>query len=225
MAAPRRALIVIDAQQQYFDGLLAIEHPPRDQSIAKIADALDAATTRQVPVVLVQHELPEGAPVFAAGSDGHRLHPEVERRAEGASKRVSKSVASVFEGNDLAEWLRADGIDTITLTGYMTNNCVVASAAAAEPLGFTVEVLSDATGAIPLSNDAGSSTAAQVHETLMTVLSSNWAAVATTDAWVAAVQAGTTLPRNNLAESAVAGRSIEPGASATEPGATGGRTG
>src|SRR5687767_13602812 len=96
MTSPRRALIVIDAQQQYFDGLLAIEHPPRDQSIANIGEALDAATGSEIPVVLVQHEQPEGAPVFAAGSDGHRLHPEIERRAAGAAKRVSKSLASVF---------------------------------------------------------------------------------------------------------------------------------
>lgn len=211
MTSPRRALIVIDAQQQYFDGVLAIEHPPRDQSVAKIGEAIEAAETNDVRVVIVQHELPEGAPVFAAGSDGHRLHAEIERRAVGASMRVSKSVASVFEGTGLTEWLRTEGIDTITLSGYMTNNCVVASAAAAEPLGFTVEVLSDATGAIPLSNDVGSASASQVHETLMTVLSSNWAAVATTDAWGDAVQAGTTLPRSNLAESAMAGRSVETG--------------
>jgi nicotinamidase-related amidase len=207
MTSPRRALIVIDAQQQYFDGLLAIEHPPRDRSVAKIGEAIDVATTSQVPVVIVQHELPEGAPVFATGSDGHRLHPEIERRTERASKRVSKTVASIFEGTGLVEWLRAEGIDTIALTGYMTNNCVLASAAAAEPHGLTVEVLSDATGAIPLSNDAGSSSAAHVHQTLMTLLSSNWAAVATTDTWIGAVQAGTTLPRSNLAESAAAGRS------------------
>ena len=208
MSSPRRALIIIDAQQQYFDGLLAIEHPPRDQSIAKIVEALDAATRSDVPVVIVQHELPEGSPVFAAGSDGHRLHPEIERRADAASKRVSKRLASVFEGTGLLDWLRAEDVDTITLTGYMTNNCVLASAAAAEPLGFTVEVLSDATGAIPLTNHTGSASAAQVHETVMTLLSSNWAAVATTDAWIDAVQAGTTLPRSNLAESAMAGRSI-----------------
>jgi nicotinamidase-related amidase len=206
VTSPRRALIVIDAQQQYFDGLLAIEHPPRDQSVAKIGEALDAALSSDVPVIIVQHELPEGAPVFAAGSDGHRLHPEIERRATGATKRVSKNVASVFEGTGLVEWLRAEGIDTITLTGYMTNNCVLASAAAAEPLGFAVEVLSDATGAIPLSNDAGSSSAAQIHDMLMALLNSNWAAVATTDAWAAAVQTGASLPTSNLAESAMAGR-------------------
>ena len=211
MATPRRALIVIDAQHQYFGGLLASEHPPRDQSVAKIGDALDAAAGSNIPVVIVQHELPEGAPVFAAGSDGHRLHPEIERRASAASKRVSKSVASVFERTGLADWLRAEGVDTIALTGYMTNNCVVASAAAAEPLGFAVEVLSDATGAIPLSNHAGSASAKQVHETLMTLLNSNWATVATTDAWVDAVRTGATLPKSNLAESVTGGRAVAGG--------------
>jgi nicotinamidase-related amidase len=122
MSTPTRALIVIDAQQQYFDGVLAVEHPPREQSIARIAEAFDAATANGIPVVIVQHELPAGAPVFAVGSDEHRLHPEIEQRADRAAKRLSKVVASVFEGSGLAEWLRSEGVDTVTLTGYMTNN-------------------------------------------------------------------------------------------------------
>lgn len=88
----------------------------------------------------------------------------------------------------------------------MTNNCVVASAAAAEPLGLFDEVLSDATGAVPLSNGAGSATASQVHETLMAVLDSNWAAVTTTDAWIEALEAATALAGSNLVEPAMAGR-------------------
>jgi nicotinamidase-related amidase len=145
--------------------------------------------------------------VFAAGSESQRLHPEIERRADKASKRVSKTSSSVFADTDLLEWLRAEQIDTITLSGYMTNNCVLASAAAAEPLGLSVEVLSDATGAIPLSNDAGAASAAQIHETLMALLNSNWAVVATTASWIDALQAGAALPGSNLIESAMAGRS------------------
>lgn len=208
MTSPRRALIVIDAQQQYFDGVLAVEYPPRDQSIAQIAKAIDAAASAKIPVVVVQHELPEEAPVFAAGSGSQQLHPEIERRADAASKRISKVFGSVFADTGLLEWLRSEQIDTITLTGYMTNNCVLASAAAAEPLGLSVEVLSDATGAIPLSNDAGSASAAQVHQTLMTLLNSNWAAVATTEQWTGALEGGTALPAGNLVESAMAGRAI-----------------
>ncbi|GGI08715.1 isochorismatase family protein [Egicoccus halophilus] len=206
MDTPRRALVVIDAQQQYFDGMLAVEHPPRAESIARIGEAFDTATANGIPVVVVQHELPEDAPVFAAGSDEQRLHPEIERRADHAAKRVTKVFASVFEGTGLTDWLRAEGIDTVTLTGYMTNNCVIGSAADAEPLGLTVEVLADATGAIPLANAAGSASAETVHETLMALLHSNWAAVTPTDRWLEAVEAGAALERGNLVESALAGR-------------------
>ena len=88
----------------------------------------------------------------------------------------------------------------------MTNNCVLASAAAAEPLDLAVEVLSDATGAIPLANDAGSASAAHVHETLMTLLNSNWAAVTTTPNWIDSLETATALSGGNLVESAMAGR-------------------
>lgn len=119
---------------------------------------------------------------------------------------MTKPFASIFAGTGLEEWLREREIDTITIVGYMTNNCVIGSAAAAEPLGFTVEVLSDATGAIDIANSAGSAPAKQVHETLMAVLNSSWAAVATTSAWTQAVQSETALAGDNLIESAARGR-------------------
>ena len=94
----------------------------------------------------------------------------------------------------------------VTLTGYMTNNCVVGSAVGAEPLASpSKSVRRDR--AIPLSNGAGSASAETVHETLMTLLNSNWAAVTTTDQWVEAIEAGHVLNRGNLAESAINGRS------------------
>ena len=88
----------------------------------------------------------------------------------------------------------------------MTNNCVIGSAAAAEPLGFTVEVLSDATGAIDIVNSAGSAPAKRVHETIMAILNSNWAAVATTSAWTEAVTFENAVAGDNLIESAARGR-------------------
>ena len=208
VSAPRRALIVIDAQQEYFDGLLPIQYPDRHESIARIRTAIAAAEKAGAPVVLVQHELPAEAPVFASGSATWQNHPEVAAYEGRASKRIGKQFSSVFAGTDLDAWLRDQGIDTITIVGYMTNNCVLASAAAAEPLGFAVEVLSDATGAIDLANDAGRATAQQVHETLMTLLHSSWAAVADTDTWMAALQAGEPLGKSDLTTSAAQGRKV-----------------
>ncbi|TSI14922.1 cysteine hydrolase family protein [Brevibacterium aurantiacum] len=206
MSAPRRALIVVDAQQEYFEGLLQIQHPPREDSLIRITEAMDAAEQAGIPIVVVQHQAPEGFPVFAPDSPTFALNPEVAGRADAASHRITKEFASIFAGTDLESWLRDREIDTLTIVGYMTNNCIIGSVAASEPLGFTVEVLSDATGAIDIENSAGSAPAKQVHETIMAVLNSNWAAVTTTSQWMEAVQSEHALAGDNLIESAARGR-------------------
>lgn len=202
MTTPRRALVIIDVQQQYFDGLLEIQYPPHTESLPRIAQAVDHATAAGVPIVAVQHSAGSGAPVFNPDSPAFELHPEIQDRASADWKHITKTYGSVFAGTDLADWLRERGIETITLVGYMTNNCVLASAVEAEHLGFTIEVLSDATGAINLTNAAGSANARTVHETLMALLNSNWAAVADTATWVAAVDAGEPLSGSDLGSSA-----------------------
>ncbi|GAA4694052.1 Nicotinamidase-related amidase [Promicromonospora umidemergens] len=206
MPAPRRALVVIDAQQEYFEGLLPIQYPARDESVARIAEAMDAAEQAGIPAVVVQHQAPAGFPVFAPESPTFELHPEIAKRADNAAHRFTKPFASIFASTGLEEWLRERQIDTVTIVGYMTNNCVIGSAAAAEPLGITVEVLSDATGAIDIVNAAGSAPAKQVHETIMALLNSNWAAVATTSVWTEAVKSENALAGDNLIESAARGR-------------------
>ena len=204
--SPRRALIVVDVQQEYFDGPLQIQHPPREQSLGNVVRAMELATEQDLPVVVVQHEYPEGAPVFAVGSAGWALHPDVEARVRPAWKRTTKQNGSVFAGSDVAAWLADQGVDTITIVGFMTNNCDLATAVDAEGLGLAAEVLSDATGAIHLANEQGQVSAQALHEALMVLLHSNFAAVATTDAWASAVRAGEPLPKNDLGTSATQGR-------------------
>lgn len=206
MTMPNRALIVVDVQQEYFNGPLEIQYPPRGQSLAQILRAVDVADEAGIPIAIVQHELPEGAPVFAKGGAGWSLHADLESKVKTEWKRVSKNVASVFEGTGLVDWLREQDIDRVTLVGFMTNNCILGSAVTAEPLGITVEVLSDATGAIHISNAAGSIPAKQVHETIMAVLNSNLARVVTTDTWVESVPTGADLPGSDLGSSAMQGR-------------------
>lgn len=129
----------------------------------------------------------------------------MEGRSDPSWKRVEKRHASVFTGTGLAEWLREQGVSTITLVGYMTNNCILATASEAGQFGLAVEVLSDATGAIHLSNEAGTVAAQQLHETLMVLLQSNFAAVATTKQWLAALTRKQPLPKSNLVTSALQG--------------------
>lgn len=205
MTAPRRALIVIDPQEEYFTGLLPIQHPPRDESVQRIAAAIDAARSAGIPIVMVQHSAGDEAPVFNPTAPGFALHPSLEEHDSSTWKRVTKSYSSVFPGTDVEEWLRTEGLDTITLARYMTNNCILATAVEAEARGIAVEVLSDATGAIDITNEAGSVSAETVHNTLLALLHSNFAAVASTEAWSSAVASGEGLNKSNLVESAAAG--------------------
>lgn len=205
MPAPRRALIVIDPQQEYFTGLLPIQYPPRDESIRRIADAIDAAERAGILVVMVQHTAGDAAPVFNPTKPEFALHPMLEERDSSAWKKVVKQYSSIFPETALQELLAENGVDTVTLVGYMTNNCVLGTSVDAEARGVAVEVLSDATGAIDIANHAGSVDAQTVHTTLMALLHSNWASVAPTEAWTRALDAGLPLAKGNLPESAAMG--------------------
>lgn len=205
MTAPRRALILIDVQLTYFDGPLEIQYPTHADSLPEILRAIDAANAAGIPVVAVQHTMGEGAPVFDPTTAAFALHPEIEARQKGAWKPVVKEYSSVYAHTDVATWLREQDVDTVTLVGHMTNNCILASAVEGEGLGFTTEVLRDATGAIHLANEAGSVTAETVHTTLMTLLNSNFAAVGSTTAWLEALSSGEALSGSDLVSSAIQG--------------------
>ena len=201
---PRRALVLVDVQNEYAHLPLRIRHPRLSDCLERIERALDAAEHAGLPVACVQHAGPPGGTIFNPGGKGFELCPGIERRRTPQWKRVVKRRGSVYAGTDLAAWLHEQGVDTVTLVGFMANNCILASAAWGETIGLTTEVLSDAVGAINLSNRAGKVDARTVHSTLMALLHSNWAAVATTDDWCRALGRDEPLSRSNLIASAIA---------------------
>ena len=199
---PRRALVLVDVQNEYAHLPLRIRHPRLSDCLERIERALDAAEHAGLPVACVQHAGPPGGTIFNPGGKGFELCPGIERRRTPQWKRVVKRRGSVYAGTDLAAWLHEQGVDTVTLVGFMANNCILASAAWGETIGLTTEVLSDAVGAINLRNCAGRADARTVHTALMALLHSNWAAVATTDDWCRALGRDEPLPRSNLVASA-----------------------
>lgn len=186
-SSPRRALIVIDVQQEYFaGGNLPIEYPPVAETLPNITRAMDAAQAADVPVIVAQHTAPAGAPVFDKPGERWQLHPEVARRP--AAHRIEKHMASCFTGTDLADWLVAHGIDTLSVAGYMTHNCDASTIFEAAHRGLAVEFLSDASGALPYLNAAGRASAEEIHRVFSVVFHSNFAAATSTAEWVAALQ-------------------------------------
>jgi nicotinamidase-related amidase len=205
VTSPRRALILVDIQNDYFDGPLEIQYPPHDTSLRNIVRLIEWAEAAELPIVVVQHTYPASFPVFAEGSHGWQLHPDVATRMTPTWKHITKQYGTVFGGTDVAEWLAERGVNTITVAGYMTNNCDLATVAEAEVHGLAAEIIADATGAIHLANEMGKIPAEQLHNTLMALMHSNFAAVATTDRWLEAVRTNQTLEKSNLVASATQG--------------------
>ena len=203
-SGPRRALVLVDVQNEYARLPLRIRYPRLGDCLERIERVLDVAANAGLPVACVQHAGRPGGAIFDPEGKGFALCPSIERRRTPQWKRVVKHRGSIYADTDLAAWLSERGVDTVTLVGFMANNCILASAAWGETIGLTTEVLSDAVGAINLRNRAGKVDARTVHTTLMALLHSNWAAVATTDDWCRALTRDEPLPRSNLVVSAMA---------------------
>src|SRR5699024_7379038 len=95
MTTPRRALALTEVQQEYFGGPLEIQYPPHAESLPKIASATDVAEGGGLPVVVVQHTMGVGAPVFDPEQSGFQLHPEIDSRRTDAWKSVVKQYVSI----------------------------------------------------------------------------------------------------------------------------------
>lgn len=196
MSQAQRALIVIDVQNEYFTGGLRIEYPDVNDSLRNICRAIDAANAAGIPVVVVQHLAAENAPIFARGSKGAELHPDIAERPY--QHRVEKHMASALAGTDLADWLKERAIDTLTVVGYMTHNCVDATVRQASHSGWKVEVLHDACGSLPYANAIGQASAEEIHRIFSVVMHTGFAALGTTEAWLTALAENRVLAADNV---------------------------
>lgn len=198
-AIPKRALIVIDVQNEYFTGGLPIEYPDPQQTVAHIGVAMDTAHAAGIPVIVVQQTSPAGSPLFAIDSDGWQLHPVVESRPR--DHYLRKALPSAYAQTDLAQWLEARGIDTLTVVGYMTHNCDASTINHALHNGMAVEFLRDASGTVSYRNQAGLASAEEIHRVFSVVLQSRFAAVMSTREWVHSVKTGAAPVRDTIYQS------------------------
>ena len=159
----KRALLIIDVQNEYFTGALPITHPAGH--LEQIISAMEAAAGK-VPTVVVQHHFPDpDKPFFQKGTPAWELHPEIQSRPH--DLRIEKSLPGSFTGTPLEDWLRERDIETVTVAGYMTHMCCDTTARQAVHRGFQVEFLRDATGTLDLSNEAGEVTAEELHRSIL----------------------------------------------------------
>jgi nicotinamidase-related amidase len=175
-----RALMVIDAQEEYFTGKLPVTYPP--ESLDNIVKVMDAANDKKIPVILVQHTGQDGGETFIKGTSGWELLHEVSRRPY--DYLVEKKLPGSFTGTGLENWLRENKIDTVTIAGYMTQMCCDTTARQAFHRGFRVEFLSDATGTLTVSNYAGNISGEELHRAILVTQAMRFSRVLNTADWI-----------------------------------------
>jgi nicotinamidase-related amidase len=178
----KRALIVVDVQNEYFEGgALPISYPPH--SFEHIKTAIAKAQEKGIFTVLVQHtSLTENAGSFVRGSHLWEFHDEIKKIKP--DLYIEKNHASSFVGTDLNYRLRTLGIDTVTIIGYMTQNCCDATARDASQLGYNVEFLSDANGTLAFSNSAGEVSAEELHRSFLVAQAFGFSRVLSLNEWI-----------------------------------------
>jgi nicotinamidase-related amidase len=175
------ALLVIDVQNEYFTGRLPVTFP--EGSLNNILRVMDHAACVGMPVAVIQHSAAAAdSPTFRKGSDGWRLHPEIE--IKGRDILIEKSLPGSFTGTGLQRWLEEVDVQRVAICGYMAQMCCDTTARQAFHLGFAVDFLSDAIGTLDVQNSAGAISAPDLHRAVMVTQAMRFARVIKTEEWV-----------------------------------------
>lgn len=179
----KRALILIDIQNDYFAGGKWSLHG-MDAATANAARVLAAARAAGDTVVHVRHEFENmDAPFFAPGSTGAQIRTEVQPLAGEAV--VLKHKVNAFLGTDLKAVLDQAGIEQITLVGAMSHMCIDAAARASADFGYATTVIHDACATRDQEFEGKQVPTAHVQAAYMAALAFAYATVTSTEQYLA----------------------------------------
>jgi ureidoacrylate peracid hydrolase len=169
LQGPRTALLVVDMQNGFMADSVGHSVCPTAREIVpninRIAQALRTAgglvvwiqntATEETRARWSVREEMEGparsekrAVAMAPGSEGHALWPGLEVRPEDARVQKTRFSAFIQDSSDLESLLRLRGVDTVIVTGTVTNVCCESTARDAMMRNFRTIMATDANAAM-----------------------------------------------------------------------------
>jgi nicotinamidase-related amidase len=142
-------VVVIDAQNEYVDGQLALHE--MSQALDQIGELLNRARKAGTPIIRIVQKGRAGG-LFDPDGDGGKI---IDRVFSSGETVVTKTLPNAFTKTDLDAHLKAIGRDAIIIAGFMTHMCVSATARAALDLGYRTTVVIDATASRSLPDPTG----------------------------------------------------------------------
>jgi nicotinamidase-related amidase len=170
-------LIIIDAQNEYLDGKLAL--PGIAAAVDALARLLAKARAAGARVVHIQHKGRAGG-LFDLDARGGAIIDAV--KPVGGESVLAKPLPNAFAQTDLDATLKKLGRTQLVIAGFMTHMCVSSTARAALDLGYKATVAADAAATRDLPDPMGGVIAAgALHRAALAELADRFAVVATVD--------------------------------------------
>ena len=174
----KKALIVVDVQNDFCPGgSLAVAHG--DEVVAPLNELMKEFLDRGEPVYKTRDWHPEKTKHFAAyggawpvhcvqNTRGAEFHPDLldDSRITIISKGFDERADgySGFDGTQLAQLLRDEGIEEIWVGGLATDYCVKQTVLDGVREGFKVKALADAMRAVNVRHDDGKKAVEEMRE-------------------------------------------------------------
>jgi len=151
-------------------------NPNAETNIAKL---LAFWRKRSWPIFHIRHVSRDANSTYRPNQPGAEFKDEARPRA--GERIIEKRTNSAFIGTELERELRDRAIDTLVITGVITNNSVEATARTAGNLDFQTYVVADATATFGRHDfDGRWRTADEVHAMSLANLDGEYATVTTT---------------------------------------------
>jgi len=182
----KQALLLIDIQNDYFDGgAMTLVNAYQASENAKLL--LETFRSKKLPVIHIQHIATKaGATFFLPETFGVEIHKNVRPVAD--EKVIVKHFPNSFRETELLDVLRENEITDLIVAGMMTHMCIDATTRAAKDLGYNCTLIGDACATRNLEINGETVKAADVHNAFLAALNVTYATVSTTKEQIQSLQ-------------------------------------
>ncbi len=206
----KTAMIVVDMQNDFVQEGAPIEIPRARAMVPRLNRLLDVCRAHQIPVIYIHHVIRGGDIDAGRLADHHEAirnnkaiiagTPNVEiyegLKPQPGDLVVAKPRYSAFYGTDLEAILRSKGIDTLIISGTVTNVCCESTTRDAFSRDYKVIFLSDGNAAGDLPDlGFGPVSAEEIQKVVLTVLAMCFAQVSSIDQVIAEIEQGPSDPK------------------------------
>jgi nicotinamidase-related amidase len=144
------ALIMIDCQNTYRDGIMQLEGV--EDALQNASQLLQRARKANIPIFHIQHDAGVGSPYDLTATNGQIADVVAPTDAEPV---IVKNYPDSFSSTRLDDQLKVAGCKNLILAGFMSHMCVSSTARGGFDRGYAVSVVENTTATRELPDGHG----------------------------------------------------------------------